>query len=76
MPMMSRTRGDCRAFHPPLPYPSDGKSQARVTLFEEMPYTDRNLTKLLETRARLLNFIARTTLRRSVFGDIPLVNDA
>jgi ribonuclease HI len=51
---------------------------ARTTLFEGMPRSDRNLPHLLSTkeaRAHLLNFIARTTRLRSVFGDIPLVND-
>ena len=45
---------------------------ARATLFEGMPYTERNLTQLLsteETRARLLDFIAHTTRLQSVDTD-------
>jgi len=51
---------------------------ARAALFEGTPHADRNLPQLLateEARARLLNFIAHTTRLRSVFGDIPLVDD-
>jgi hypothetical protein len=52
---------------------------ARATLFEGMPYTERNLPQLLSTdeaRSRLLNFIAHTTRLRSVFGEVPLVNNS
>ena len=51
---------------------------ARAVLFEGTPHADRNLPQLLSTkeaRARLLNYIAHTTRLRSVFSDIPLVDD-
>jgi hypothetical protein len=52
---------------------------ARATLFEGTPHAERNLPQLLSTneaRSRLLNFIAHTTHLRSVFGDVPLVNNS
>ena len=52
---------------------------ARATLFEGTSHAERNLPQLLSTdkaRSRLLNFIAHTTHLRSVFGDVPLVNNS
>ena len=71
-PLLPWTWRDGSTFPPPLPNQSDSKSgfvRRDTTRRSEPP------TATEEARARPLNFIAHTTRLRSVFGNIPLVND-